>query len=310
MKPSHLLAALLIILSGTFSVHATPDRSVSTDEILLGANDEAYTVLRNEHDNLATHCCLRKKSSLLEISKSDGKVSRETLLIDTTESDRFNPPTARKELHNRDQSLILGELLERYPIIESHPSDNDFLKRFQINQNGIRFDTRTILIDQLPLRTTFAANSLKDSVWKITEGRESADTLYLKVRMAPVAEEEEANPTHQWICLNPHLTRQVRARRDLEPICLSLGSFATREEAIAQAFIWNKEAENAKVHPNLQIWSRETAMNHLDYLVIAGSGTRELLSGGWAKKIETALDLKLQAVSSDRFHEWIAIPSE
>jgi hypothetical protein len=315
MKPSHLLAVLSATILGISTGLATPDRILSIDEILLGANEESYIVLRNVDDNLGSHYSSRRKTLLIEASATDNKVLKETLLTDITENrdvnhtDPHTQPKITREVHSQDQTLVLGELLTRYPTITPIPTNPDLLARLNINRFGIRFDTRIILIDRMPLRDKLPEAFLKDSVWKITEGRELGGAIYLKI-LTNSHDGDEADKIHQWICLNPHLTRQVRALKSLEPISLSLGSFATREEAIAQAVIWNKEAAQAKVSIDFQIWSRELTAGQIDYLVIAGSRTEELLSGGWDKKIETALDLNLRAVSSDRFREWFPIPQQ
>lgn len=299
-------AAIFFLFVGTAS--ATPDRWITTSERLLGSNGETYAILRTEHDNRGSYYISRTKVFLIERSAAGTAedksvlVSETETVVDAAHNDPKTPPPVTTTVISRDDGPSLADTLLRFPISASEPwTETAFARLSAHPASGISLDGRVRLANPNQLKELFGTTAAEGE-WKLTGALEQGPFLFFTLETDPT----EAGTETRILGVGADLAEQARAHLKREDIYLSAGSFATREEALAALEAWVPERDRLPTLQPWEIWSRQLPTGRIDYVLVL-ERTKEMLDGDWAKRIETELGIRFEAISSSQFQQWFPV---
>jgi hypothetical protein len=300
-------AVLFTVLGGL--ANASPNHHVRVTERLLGASETAYGVLRTVDDNRGSYFETKTKVYFIERFLDGSTPEKSTLLsesestLDATHNDPKIPMPRITKVVTRDDSLSLTEALLRYPISEATPWDAAKLARLSSHPaSGISFDARVQLASGTQIEKLLSGSS-EEGPWRVSGAFEQGPCLFLTLKM----EMSENDPQTRILGLNKDLSDQVNAHMKREDIYLSAGTFASREEALERVNAWKADDKKPVGNVTWEVWSRRLPTDKIDHVLVL-TRTREMLSGGWSKRIEEATGIKFEAISSERFVERARVP--
>jgi hypothetical protein len=293
-------------------VFATPDRVVQIHEQLLGTSADGYFILRTETDNLGSYFSSRTKRYLDEHSKNAdagnfevaiGERIRTTLLVDVATSidpESTTPKTkeSHTEVHSKDSSVLLADMLLKFPVSPSKWDDESFRRLTLHQKGGVRCGAVNVVSGGTVIQDIFE-NRYPELDWVLDEVMEDMNCLFLKVSKRS---SDEVNET-KFICIPPRRTQQVKAHLTLRPFYLIAGTYATLEEARKQALALDKKCREAKYgHFHPEIWSLREATDKMVY-VIADPSTMWHIEGNRFSALKNVIGVELIPRSSERFVE-------
>lgn len=296
-------AAAVCWLSAPVST-ASPNHRVTITERLLGTDGKTFSVIRTESDNRGSYYSTNTKVHLIERSADTQEAAKTTLLsetatvVDATHNHPVNPPPVTTSVKYQDQELRLADILLKYPMATPVPWDEEKRARLVFHANaGVSLDNRVRLAGTREIATVFG-EALKLGEWRIADVFEQGAGLFLVLEI----EAPEGAPESRVLGIGPEQVKQVRAHLSREEIYLSAGAFPTREEAVKAIAGW-KAAGKSSGNMTWEIWSRDLPTTKTDHVVVLPR-TREMLSGGWSKRIEEEAGIRFEAIPSDRFVNW------
>jgi hypothetical protein len=282
---------------------------VTVTERLLGADEKAYAVLRTENDNCASYYQTKTKVHFIERFTDGSTPDKSTLLsetetvVDATHNDPKTPAPVTTRVVTRDDSLSLTEALLRYPISKSQAWDATQLARLRVHpSSGVSLDGRVEVALGAAIDALFG-NSPKGREWKVSGAFEQGPCLFLSLEM----EMEEGGPETRILGVSKDRSDQVSAHLKREDIYLSAGTFGDREEALERVKSWKADGKEQVAFVKWEVWSRRLPTDKTDYVLVLPR-TREMLEGGWSKRIEGETGIKFEAISSERFVERTRVP--
>lgn len=296
-------AAAVCWLSAPVST-ASPNHRVTITERLLGTDGKTFSVIRTESDNRGSYYSTNTKVHLIERSADTQEAAKTTLLsetatvVDANHNHPVNPPPVTTSVKYQDQELRLADILLKYPMATPVPWDEEKRARLVFHANaGVSLDNRVRLAGTREIATVFG-EALKLGEWRIADVFEQGAGLFLVLEI----EAPEGAPESRVLGIGPEQVKQVRAHLSREEIYLSAGAFPTREEAVKAIAGW-KAAGKSSGNMTWEIWSRDLPTTKTDHVVVLPR-TREMLSGGWSKRIEEEAGIRFEAIPSDRFVNW------
>jgi hypothetical protein len=299
--------------------HGTPGQSVMIDELLLGEDEESFAVLRTERDNLGSYYKSRTKVFLDERSKATGKSVKEVLLTDSTSTvdaehaDPNTEPKVKTEIHQKDERVLLGELLTRFTLIPEPQTglarrtaeSSPFMGMTVHPEGGIQNGQGLVVFDAKTLSEGVFGGRGADLPVQIQSMRQWGTAIYLKLSKD---DEDLGEMESHWVCVPPAKAVQVRAHESMEPIYLVAGSFDSKAKAIEAAEKWLATAREKKVAAfSPEIWSMEKNRT-LKYLVVQ-QRSGDVIGTDQKLGIEKALGIRFEPVKSEGFREWVRVPS-
>jgi hypothetical protein len=180
MKMRSLLSAFLFLLAAP-PAFATPDWEMSTRDHFVGVNEKAFAVIRVTHKNHAQYANDHRAIRLVEISLPDGKVIRETPILEATES--IGQDGFETKIHSQNHGQVLSDLYLQYPPRNSETLGDTFLADYQVSQEGILYKGKHWLKKNLAISSHFEAS--ENTTWKITNSFYYRDYIFLEVRATP-----------------------------------------------------------------------------------------------------------------------------
>jgi hypothetical protein len=300
-----LTGFVLWSLASTLS-WATPPDIETIDERLLGETDKDFSVLRVEDNNLGSYYLNRQKVYLVERSKADGRSVKETLLTDitkTTDATHEEPNTpapVSSEVHAKDGTLLLGEVLARYPLVPVHSFEAGVRERFRVVDESILFGDRLEVMDATTIARDVFGGRMADVPARLVDVQNAGATIYLKLTKE---DDSDGGRESRWVAVPSRVMQQIRASQAKETIYLAAGSFPTVEEARGKLAEWRELCRTKKV-PGFdpEIWSSSAAGGKFA-VVLRNSG--DLIRREKFAEIGTALDQTLLPISGEKLLEWM-----
>lgn len=299
------LAGLLWMTTG--GAWATPPRIVTQNERLFGSGSETYAVLRTVSDNQGSHYVKRVVTTLVERSKGDSAVVRETLMLDREEivDASYTGPgkvPVNAVIHAKDQAEILGNLLEKWPD-QGYRLPPEELARFKVHSSQVTFDDRLSLFWK-PALTAWQTGAPENATWTLEEGIDFVDTILLKLGW----KEQDGDSSTFWICVDPAMNIQVRAYRDMQDIYLVAGTYDSKDQALEQASKWIVELKTKGYSAfKPAIWTVDRGRRTPDYVIVA-EDSKYLIDSGATTEVESHLNVRLVPMNNSRMREWVPIP--
>lgn len=283
---------------------ASPNHRVTITERLLGTDGKAFSVIRTESDNNGSYYSTNTKVHLIERSADSQEAAKTTLLsetvtvVDATHNDPVIPPPVTTSVKYQDQELRLADILLKYPMATPVPWGEEKRARLVFHANaGVSLDNRVRLAGTREIAAVFG-EALKLGEWRIADVFEQGPGLFLVLEI----EAPEGAPESRVLGIGPEQVKQVRAHLAREEIYLSAGAFPTREEAVKAIAGWKATGKSSAIM-EWEIWSRDLPTTKTDHVVVLPR-IREMLSGGWAKRVEEETGIRFEAIPSDRFVTW------
>ena len=300
-----LTGFVLWSLASTLS-WATPPDIETIDERLLGETDKDFSVLRVEDNNLGSYYLNRQKVYLVERSKADGRSVKETLLTDitkTTDATHEEPNTpapVSSEVHAKDGTLLLGEVLARYPLVPVHSFEAGVRERFRVVDESILFGDRLEVMDATTIARDVFGGRMADVPARLGDVQSAGPTFYLKLTKE---DDSDGGREPRRVAVPSRVMQQIRASQAKETIYLAAGSFPTVEEARGKLAEWRELCRTKKV-PGFdpEIWSSSAAGGKFA-VVLRNSG--DLIRREKFAEIGTALDQTLLPISGEKLLEWM-----
>lgn len=291
---------------------ATPDRQVTVDEQLIGSSAAGYVVIRTETDNLGSYYRSRTKRFLDEYSKNAAAIENETAVgvkthsrllldvstsIDPEHSDPLTKPAGSELVNEKDKTLALADILERYPTNVTKWDAKRFSRLTMQQLGGVYLDSLCVVWGGTLTQTIFE-NRLPEAEWRLDEVLEDSNCIYLKVSKGTDGEQQT-----RFVCIPPRRSRQIHDHLDLKPFYLSAGSFGTKQEALEKArALIEKSKANGLVGFNPEIWTMWKPTDKIVY-VIAATYLQEPSTEESFAALEGVLGLHLVPLSSKHFRE-------
>lgn len=294
---------MIAMLAGISS--ATPPDVVRVDEEFFGAGDGSYAVMRTVSDNKGSYYINRTTTTLVERSLDGASASKETPLLDREEivDATYEGPgkaPVKVVIHSKNEKDALATFIEKWPQRGREVAAEE-LKRFTLHDGGLKYDGRLELLAGTPPMEELNDEGRKASGWIIKDGIELGDCLFFKLSY----QEEEGDSLSRWVSLGNGSMDQVTAFRTVQPVYLSFGSFASKDEALkrsAELKAGLKEKQLSGHDP--AIW-RMTAGNGAAAFVVVVADSRHLIESGKIPEVEAKLGVKLLPVSSSGFTAWV-----
>lgn len=284
---------------------ATPDRTVTVEERLLGSNATGYVTLRTEVDNLGSYYGSRTRRFLVEYSKEPadsryeealGAQIGEKLLLDvkTTHDantdDPFTAEATTREVNEKDGNVKLADVLERFPG-QARTWSADNVARIKTHHTaGPRLGTTSIAWGGW-IKQRFVGDQNAELEWKLTEVFEDENCLYLSVTSELHGQ--------RLVSIPPRKTTQVRDQMVKQPIYLIAGHSKDKEEAIKMAREFIKKT-NGRFRP--EVWSSGRLPEDMIY-VVAASDSSQHLGRFQFEELEKLIGAELSVMSSADFKE-------
>ena len=291
----------LILSLITFPLDASPDRSVSVSERLLGSNNDGYAIIRTESDNMGSYYQQNRVIWLDEYSKADGpsaKPTKSTQLLELGVSfDIDDQSKVTTKAGERSQKPTLADVVERYTTMIFNPWDADQFAELKFNPNNghTTYKSQTLIGDGAILGTRFRASGSENHL-SLRSVEEDSNSTFLTIS-TPRDEGSELRV----ICIAPKATSNLRALKNLKPIYLSAGTFGSAKEALAHL---GKLAEN-KTLPKytMEVWSVFHAdTEKTDYSVVL-ENSEDIIRRNELSAVQEPLGLNLIPISSEGFRE-------
>ncbi|MCW0221550.1 MAG: hypothetical protein OJI67_24705 [Prosthecobacter sp.] len=298
------------------SAYATPDRIVKIEEKLLGSNEDSYIVLRTESDNLGSYYSGRTKQYLDEYSKkvedkyfdsAIGKLVGSTLLLDVSTSVdpdavTLEERTPKSQVHSKDSSLTLAELLLKFSTFSSKWGDESFNRLTLHQKAGIHCGIASVIDGNIMTQEVFG-NRYPEQDWVLDEVTQDMNCIFLKVaKRTP----DEINET-RIVCIPPRRSQKVLSHLSIAPFYLLAGpSYASLEEARKQAQLLKKKVSEANGYFQPEIWSLIDGTLNQVY-VIADQNTKEHIKGGSFERLQNMLGVSITPRDSNDFIERFAV---
>lgn len=291
---------------------ATPNQRVTVTERMLGSDDDAFAVLRTEHDNLGSHYAWKERTYLIERTMDGSGTEKRTLLsevsgqVDMDHQDPRTPPPVHLETLSRDDSVSLADVLLRYPDSEARPwSDAERKRILAAPAVGLRLDDRLDLIAGSRVEREVFDGIEPSAGWELAGIHWQGRCLFASLSK----EMPEGAPDTRIVGFGEELAAQVRAHLDREEIYLRAGVFESRDEAIAKATEWRKRQEEEKIRPAVEweVWSRRLPTGKTDHVVVV-KRSGEWIASGNSDRVAEPLGIRFEAMSSRRFERWIPVP--
>lgn len=308
--PTLVLTALCSLIH---PLAATPDHAVSVTERVLGSNPAGFAGLRTETDNLGSYYSSRVTTWLDEIPKTpEGREKvKSTLLLDVTHTVDVNhadpniPPPVAEKINSLDASVTLASVIQRYSGEMRQAWTPEQLSKLEIDQvGGIYFNRKLALIHGTYVQEKIFGGRHADESWSLSEVTEDANCLYLRLSIG-----NDSGPESRIVCVPPEITKRQRDQASAQPVYLVAGEFESREEAVQAARPIMAKARELKIHSfQLEIWSLEDGTSKTKYVIADQSSTYRIGIGG-IPKLESALEIQLTPMSSERFIEKFLVPN-
>lgn len=297
---------LIVICCLTHPLVATPDHAVTVTERFLGSNPTGFAILRTESDNMCSYYSSRVTTWLDEIPKSfNGREKMQsTLLLDVTRtldaahSDPNTSVPVVEKINSQNAALTLASVLQRYSD-QMQPWTPEQIAKLKIDPiAGISSGRKLVLINGSTIGERIFGGRHADEGWALKEITEDKDSIYLRLSMGQDGREET-----RILCVSPEITKRQRDQAAAQPVYLTTGKFDNLDQAIQSARALVEKKENLKLynfHP--EIWSLEDGTSTIKY-VIAEKFSTELIKSGDISHMESALEIQVTPMSSDRFIE-------
>lgn len=292
-----LLRFSFILFLGTVPLHATPNRSVSVSERLLGTSADGYAIIRTESDNMGNHYQENHVFWLDEYSKADGPSAKPVKSTQFLELDVSTDIEVTTTAGDRSQSPSLADVVERYPTMIFNPWDADQLAGldFDPNTGHTTYKSQTLIEDGAILGTRFRSSGSENHL-TLRSVAEDSNSTFLTIS-TPQDEGSELRV----ICIPPKATGNIRALKKLMPIYLSAGTFESADEALG----YLGKLKESKTMPNegLMVWSVFHAdTEKTDYSVVLENSENIIRRNEFSANQEP-LGINLIPISSEGFRE-------
>lgn len=285
---------------------ATPPDVETIDERLLGETDKEFAVLRVEDNNLGSYYLNREKVYLVERSKTDGRSTKETLLTDITKTTDATheipntPPPVKSEVHAKDNTLLLGEVLARYPLVSEHSFQPGVRERFHVVDERILFGDRVEVLDAGTIAREVFGGRMAEVPLRLVAVQNAGATIYLKLSKE---DDSDSGREARWVAVPPQVMQQVHADQTKESIYLAAGSFPSVEEARKKLAEWRDTCRAKKV-PGFdpEIWSSSSSGGKFAVVL---KNSADLIRREKFAEIGTALELTLLPVAGEKLLDWL-----
>lgn len=305
------IASGLLALAFAQAALATPERSITTRETLLGVGDTRYALLRTQDDNLGSHYSARTNQWLVEYdleTPRDQPAATIHLLDVTSHNDinHFDPntrPAVEREVHHEDRSQTLADLLARFPARDLPRWPDERMAEVVCHpEGGIRFRNRVLLANARTIEAAFGKETT-GTPWRLEAISEDADALFLHL-VKDLPESRETRIIHA----TPEATRLVRDQIALKPLYLVAATFDTLDEAVRAAGELKARAREATFfHFNPVVWEAPLPTARTVFIV-AEEYSMELIRSGRLAKAREILGVDLVPTSSQHFLRRTRIP--